>query len=192
MLIALTGPAQIGKTTTARALRDVCGPTKIVSFADPLYAMLDACGVPRHSLKHEIHPAIGITPREWMQRTGDHIRAMCGDRWFVDRALYVARDFLSTRPRMVVIDDLRYDVEAAAVVSAGGFVVRLTGRDGHESRLGANADHSSERGVHPRYVHASIGIGGLAPADVARVILRTCDARATSRNGDPLTTSASV
>ena len=75
-LIALTGPKQVGKSTVATAIADTLdAETHILSFADPMRAMLQAMGVDLLSLvdqskKESPIAGIGKSPRHLMQTLG--------------------------------------------------------------------------------------------------------------------------
>lgn len=152
-LIAFTGLATCGKTTAADYLVKGHGYVRM-SFAQPIRQMLSAIGVtPQEMSEGKNVPCeklCGKTPRFAMQTLGtEWARRHIGDDLWV-RALCAhirtARDYGLRH----VIDDCRFDNEAAAVKEMGGVVIRIE-RPG----LVAMA-HASERGISPELVDAVI------------------------------------
>ena len=149
-LIALTGPKQVGKSTVARAIQDSLAvqdfvDTDILSFADPMRAMLKAIGVDNSSLvdqtkKESPIEGIGKSARYLMQTLGtDWGRNIIDENiwlWALQNRIELVR---KNGAEVVVIDDCRFDNEAKWVKDNGGLVVRLTrsgieyGVDSHES-----------------------------------------------------------
>ena len=151
-LVAFTGPIGCGKTTAAEALIEE-GWVRI-KFADPLKNMLRAfyaaCGIEDPSyiearieggLKEEPDPFLqGRTPRHAMQTLGtDWGRQLIApDLW--TRAWEQRVLAMASRELDVVVDDCRFENEAAAVRRLGGMVVRIDGRS-----AGAESKHASEK-----------------------------------------------
>ena len=113
-VVVLCGYQEHGKTTAALRLVDAYGFRR-VSFADPIRAMLIAqgcpawCFEPQH--KNTPRPELcGMTPRAAMESLGDWGRDRAPDVWI--------RAWDRTLPHapLVVIDDARYDLEAAAAL----------------------------------------------------------------------------
>lgn len=65
------------------------------------------------------------------------------------------RDVIASGARDVVVTDVRFDDEAAWVVARGGRVLHVV-RDG----VGAANAHTSEKGIDPKYIHATIENNG--------------------------------
>jgi hypothetical protein len=153
-LVALTGAAGSGKSTAADYL--VGTGWQRVKFAGPLKDMMRALyrGAGLHDdqierriegdLKEQVDPLLGFETPRWAMQT-------LGTQWgreLITRNLWAGiaesriRAHLQAGER-VVVDDCRFENEAALVRALGGRVVRLTGRGGI---AGA---HASEQGVEP-------------------------------------------
>jgi hypothetical protein len=150
-VIAFTGPAGAGKSTAAAHLAAGHGYARI-RFADPLKAMLRAlyhsAGLSEAEterriegdLKEVADPILrGRTPRQAMQ--------WLGTEW---GRMLIAEDFWTELWRLraaahdhVVVEDCRFDNEAATVRSAGGKVVRI---DCPWASSASGGKHSSEAG----------------------------------------------
>lgn len=184
-LLGLTGPAGAGKSTMAKGLI-ADGSAALLHFAGPLKAMLRAIGLTDEdvtgSRREHPHPMLcGRSVRYAAQTLGtDWGREMIGrDVWVslvmrdVDRLLEHGVD--------VVLDDVRFDDEAQAIIDRGGVVLRLIGRG---SSLAAarprwrrlvdwcrsqGASHPSERGVDRHLIHAVVCNTGPVDENLARV-----------------------
>jgi len=149
-IIALTGPKQVGKSTVATAIADTLDEqTHILSFADPMRAMLQAMGVSLSNLvdqryKEQDIEGLGKSARYLMQTLGTEWgRGMIDENiwlWAMKRRIEVAEE---QGADVVVIDDCRFDNEADWIVNEGGIVVSLT-RDGIS--YGSDS-HASEQPV---------------------------------------------
>lgn len=152
-LIALTGPAGCGKSTAASHIPGA----QRVRFAGPLKAMLrayyraaglDGQAIDRRiegDLKERPDPALGgVTPRHAMQTLGTEWgRACMGESFWVETMIRRLHILLECR-RPVVIEDCRFENEAAAVRALGGVVIAID-RPG----CGPQSAHASESGVIP-------------------------------------------
>lgn len=114
VIVALCGYQKHGKTTAARYLERHLGYHRS-SFADPIRAMLIAQGCPVQAFtsSHKNTSRLdlcGMTPREAMESLGDWGRDRSPDFWI--------RAWDRTLPQagLVVVDDARYDLEAAAAL----------------------------------------------------------------------------
>ncbi len=139
-LLAFSGPGGAGKSTAASFL-EADGWIR-VKFAGPLKSMLRAVGfgdaeIEGH-LKEVPNPLLaGKTPRHAMQTLGTEWGRDCiGPDFWVGLWERTVCDVLDHGGR-VVVDDCRFDNEAACVRRLGGKVVRITGRShlvsGHSS-----------------------------------------------------------
>jgi hypothetical protein len=147
-IIALTGPAGVGKSTIAKALANGPAraldprPWRILSFAAPIKRMA-AQILPAEELANKDEPSslLGLTPREILQTLGTEWgRGLHRDFW---TTLMVYELFREETP--VIIDDLRFANEAELVRSLGGSVVRIVNRPGFDRTKAPT--HSSEAGI---------------------------------------------
>jgi hypothetical protein len=133
-LIAFTGLAGSGKTTAARYLVEQHDFVR-VRFADPLKAMLRTLGLSEAEIDSELKEAPspllgGWTPRHAMQTLGTEWGRLCmGEDFWVNHWQMRTANWLRLG-RSVVVDDCRFENEAAAVRVPGGKIVRIVGRGG--------------------------------------------------------------
>ena len=143
-IIALTGVAGSGKSTAADYLIRHHGYVR-VKFAAPLKDMMRALGFGADDIEgscKELSNGLlcGKTPRHAMQTLGTQWGRDCiGEDFWVNLWKNTAEGILSKRGR-VVVDDLRFPNEAAAVRSLGGVIIKLEGRGG------IAGSHASEAG----------------------------------------------
>jgi hypothetical protein len=145
ILIALHAPAEGGKTTAAEMLVKHYG-FKRISFAAPLYDMLEAGGFgrPKTSAEKEaIIPGLGFSWRHAAQTLGTEWGRRClSESIWTDLALRKCSDINGR----YVIDDCRFENEAHAVRAACGTVVHIRGRV--SAHVGdAAKKHESEKGI---------------------------------------------
>lgn len=174
-IIALAGPKTVGKTTVAKALADRINNSEhyanahVLSFAEPIRKMIRGLGVPLkyYAVENKELPieGLGKTLRELMQSLGTEWgRGMVSDRiwlWAMEEAIDYLKLLDSTdhidgdcAPESVfIIDDCRFDNEAAWVTEQGGKVYELY-RDG----ITYTKEHSSERGVNPKWIDVSVDV----------------------------------
>lgn len=142
-VVALTGAAGSGKSTAADYLIRQHGYER-VKFAGPLKRMAAAIGLDNAALEGELKEApldllCGKTPRHVMQTLGTEWGRGCigEDLWV---RLWLRDASVRLFSSRVVVDDLRFPNEAAAVRSLGGVIIKLAGRGGiagtHESEAG--------------------------------------------------------
>lgn len=153
-LIGLSGAAGSGKSTAAQYLHDAHGYQR-KRFAQPLKdalrRILQSALMDDHTIERMIEgdlketPArvlLGKTPREAMQTLGTEWGRNCigGDFW-----VNLMRHALDTSKRgsLIVIEDVRFDNEAALIRAYGGKIIRMEGRGG------ITGTHASESGVDP-------------------------------------------
>jgi hypothetical protein len=149
MIIGLTGKKGCGKSSVARSLRDNHGFT-VRSLADPLKRALEALGVPADNmevprLKEIPLPQFGDkSAREIMQLFGtEFARNMLSDTIWVDALIDELAKLQDGGDTDIVVDDVRFNNEASALIGLGGTVIQVT-RSGF--RIEPD-DHSSEIGV---------------------------------------------
>lgn len=145
ILIALHAPAEGGKTTAAEMLVKHYG-FKRISFAAPLYDMLEAGGFgrPKTSAEKEaIIPGLDFSWRHAAQTLGTEWGRRClGENIWTQLALRKCSDF----DGRYVIDDCRFENEATAVREFDGTVVHIVGRVSQHVGDAAKK-HESERGL---------------------------------------------
>lgn len=151
-LIALTGPKGCGKTTVGALVSEwpnmVCALSSARHrFAGPLKAMLRTLGlteaqVDGNDKETPCELLCGRSPRTAMATLGTEWgRMLIGeDLWVNATMLRVDADLAAGK--LVVIDDLRFDNEAAAVRKRGGLIIQLE-RPG----ISYTGEHASEMGV---------------------------------------------
>ncbi len=141
-LIGMTGLAGSGKSEVAKILERKLNTTT-VSFATPLKAMLSVL-VPPGTLKTDKPPVLcGKTYREALQTLGtDWGREMIGGNIWCNAAMNTVDRLWDVAPaQVIIIDDVRFDNEAQAVIQHGGIVIGI-------ERPGLTAmNHASEAGV---------------------------------------------
>ena len=172
-LVGLAGPAGAGKSTVAQAL---CGlqrsmhlpEFKRLRFAGPLKDMLLALGLTREQVdgadkETPCRLLGGRTPRWAMQTLGTEWGRACidPDLWVRATMLQAERELIAGYG--VVIDDVRFDNEAAAIAKLG-IVVQLS-RHGTQ----ASAEHASEAGVYGELIDYVIP-NNQRPSDAAHDI----------------------
>lgn len=140
MIIGLSGLAGAGKSEVAKILREVGGFER-VAFAAPLKDMLAAVGFTHDQLwgsdKEREIPEFGCSARHFMQTLGtDWGRAMIHPEIWV-KMWGRKVDFMGPNAP-IVVDDVRFPNEVAAIKARGGVVWRI-----HRSGLAAGT-HASE------------------------------------------------
>lgn len=147
-LIGLTGKAGSGKDTVGDILWRSHRMYK-VAFAYPLKEALRAMGFPEpenRGDKEAIISGFGFSWRELAQTLGTEWgRARDPDLW-LKLAMQKTENILRVREtNRVVITDVRFENEAAAIRERGGQIWHITGREGQ--MLGVTKAHASEAGV---------------------------------------------
>jgi hypothetical protein len=142
VIIALTGPQGSGKDTAARFLCEAwsdsargvdlwgASMSTTLAIADPLRHAADALGVPKDVTRERKddreHPALdGGTGREFLLNLGRLVRGYFGDLLAghaVARALAAERLCVG---RLVVVTDVRREVEARLLVEAGARLLHV-------------------------------------------------------------------
>ena len=153
-LLGITGRAGSGKSTAAQVLID--DGWHRVKFAGPLKAMMRAIGLTDDHIEGALKEVPcdmlgGKTPRHAMQTLGTEWGRNCiaPDLW-IDLA---RREIIAAmmRGQSVVVDDVRFENEAALIRELGGMVLCL-------QREGSGAgSHPSEGGVAPDLTHVNDG-----------------------------------
>ena len=160
-VLGLVGPKGVGKSTFAKNLAD--GNTAILSFAAPIRKMLGALWPEEYitDLKNEKVPDMDCTGRQLLQTLGSE--------WGrnLDPLIWVrfARRHVQALQAMegeaevthVILDDLRFENEAAMVKALGGEVWRIE-RNGFTPE---DDSHVSEAGVPDDLVSKTIQLNPL-------------------------------
>ena len=153
-LIALTGPAGVGKSAAAELL---CGDEFAfirVKFAEGLKAMLrslyECAGFDADEIERRIEGDLKETPEALFgRRTPRHAMITLGTDWGRDlivpdlwvRIWSRKVSLLMATGHSVVVDDLRFPNELAAIREMGGEVYKVAG----PSRRGVAINHVSEQ-----------------------------------------------
>lgn len=166
-LIAFTGLAGCGKTSLAHGLVKYCGFHRM-SFADPIRAMLRELGLTTGQMSiHKLTPIDwlgGKTPRQVMQSLGTEWgRVLVTDDLWVRAVRKRILDAWNIgQSSGVVLDDCRFDNEAAMVQNLGGRVIEVR-RPGL-----VRMAHASENGVSEHLIDGYFNNTG---DDLERVLL---------------------
>lgn len=146
MLIGFAGPAGVGKTTIANKL-SVHRNFSVEAFATPLKeALVALTGLPMAhfrdiDLKEQL-TVFGKTPRKMMQLLGTELaRNMIHKEFHVIR---MEQRLNWMRGVDVVIDDVRFEDEAALIRKRGGVVFHLTREFASPT---VEVSHASENGI---------------------------------------------
>lgn len=163
MLIGLCGAAGSGKDTVASILRETAQFYR-VAFADPLYEMAAIVtgllpeDLQDRELKEQEIDWIGKSPRQLLQTLGTEWgRNTVSESLWIDIGMRRI-DRLLADGRNVVVTDVRFDNEAAAVKSAGGEVWQVIRGEG--CVRGVSMRHSSEDGISEVLIDKNIGNWG--------------------------------
>ncbi len=169
MIVGFSGLAGSGKSKVATPALEALGFTR-VGFADPLRRMLLALGLTEAEMADKERPCeklCGKTPRQALQALGTEWgRERIGDDFWVRLWARAA-----SRHPDVVVDDVRFANEAAAIRAAGGLIIRIE-RTGAGSASGGG--HVSEHGGIPADV--TLQNDG-SPADLSASVVATITAR---------------
>lgn len=123
-LVALTGRDGVGKSSIAFRLPP---PRWIFPFAAPVKAMVAALGFPIDDKSREVAPDLvpGLTVRHLLRTVGTEWgRNTIHPDWWVWLWRRQVEPYLD-RSGLIVVDDLRFENEAAEVRRLGGVVVRI-------------------------------------------------------------------
>jgi hypothetical protein len=165
-IIAFTGMATAGKTTALHAVLPANWAGRF-SFANPLREMLKVIGVPDVNLyEHKTDPLPqfgGKSARELLQTLGTQ-----WGRDMVHQDIWAhAGEMAMTRMLAagieVLIDDARFDNEAAVIRKLGGVVIEVV-RPGL-----VRGSHASERGINPKLIDHVVRNDGTTEDFVNRV-----------------------
>jgi hypothetical protein len=168
-LIGIAGAAGVGKDSLARAI-SVAHGHQICSFADPIRKLFfdrfnldpalwnDRKWKEAPNLRLGMHRRGGtgslvpFSPRSWVQWVGTDFGRQIGDPdiW-VRKLMRTWHDIDSNGGGRLVVPDVRYDNEAAAILSQGGYVLEIIDR-----KAAPVNPHESERGISERYVHGRV------------------------------------
>lgn len=145
-IIGIAGKKRSGKSSFAEALYTQHREVDIVSFADPVYAAVEAIIGPIEDDKKEepIQWLAGITPRRLLQTLGTEWgrQTLHPDFWIMcmHKRLSALREL--EYDGLVIIPDVRFENEAALIRSMDGVIVHVV-REG----LASEDSHESEKGI---------------------------------------------
>jgi len=141
LLIGFAGPKFCGKTTSAESIKN--NPA-ILSFAAPMKkCLMDLFEFTNEQMytyegKEAIDPRYGVSPRTVMQQFGtEFVRKTVPDLWCILMRKAIEGCAIY---KIVVIDDIRFENEAALIRDMGGTVVHIRGR-------GEPGEHESEKQI---------------------------------------------
>lgn len=163
LLLALSGHAGAGKDSAATYLEDQYA-FAVIAFAEPLLDMLggllphadvDGAWLIERSLKELPMPVLGKSYRTLARTLGDALRAI-DPEFFVRIAVHRVRQALDQGSN-VVVTDVRYPNEAAALEQMGAHAVRVFRPAAHRPEL---VPHSSEAHVDTLAFQTLINNGG--------------------------------
>lgn len=156
MIIGFTGEMGSGKSTAIDMLRDIATPNTVraVKFAAPLYAAQEYL----YTLISSVYerPASFVKDRRLLQWLGtDWGRETVSETLWVDLWKKKARELSFEYPKSVIVsDDVRFNDEAQAVKSLGGYVIRIFSSS-NQNRIDTNTGfvhHRSEAGIDHKLV----------------------------------------
>lgn len=145
MIIGICGVARSGKSVSAAILQNKLG-FKEHSFAAPIrefvWKLLDVDAATFETIKDKPHPLLsGKTPRYAMQTLGTEWgRDTISQTLWIDVCIHKAKN----HPGNVVISDVRFENEAAAIRNAGGIIIKIVRKD---APFIQTPNHSSEAGI---------------------------------------------
>lgn len=146
MIVGIAGGAGSGKSTAANYLYRTYG-TPVLAFARSLKDLLrEAFDLSEEQLygtqamKEAVDPRYNLSPRELMTRVGQAAREVWDVDFWARRTVEHARR-AERGDHVIVIEDVRHENEARAILDAGGVVWRL-----HPPPEGAT---TSVDGTHP-------------------------------------------
>jgi hypothetical protein len=146
-VIALAGPAGSGKSTVANYLRDAHG-AQVFSFASSLKALArelfefsDAQLYGTQAEKEAVDPRYGFSPRTAYQRL-NAAKKYLGDDVYARALVTSLRKAEAAGVKLVVVDDLRFIIEADALRAAFDCEVWVCQNLGRETLAGST--HPSE------------------------------------------------
>lgn len=203
MILGLCGAAGSGKNTVADRLCRQHGWVQF-GFADPVYAAVSAATgipVPRlrdRQVKEQPIEWLGKSPRELLQTLGTEWgRNMVRDDIWVQIAMRQAEKCLSHLRGSggVVITDVRFPNEVAAIKAAGGLVWKVSRPA--TCLAGEAARHSSEAGIAYELVDAEIinastvaALHNAVDASVMRLLPNTIGVSAATDGGHERSSAA--
>lgn len=150
MLIGLAGAAGSGKDTAASRLRDGHGFSSL-ALADPLYAMISimtGLGPDRladRKIKEANIDWLGVSPRKLLQTLGtEWARETIGEDVWIN---HLFRRIDKAGGGDFVVTDVRFQNEAEAIKSRGGYICEIVRPEPLAGISGITRSHSSEAGI---------------------------------------------
>lgn len=167
MIIAFTAGMGAGKSTAVELLRSMFSgehnfkPVLNVKFAAPIYDIQEYI-YSRISTVYK-RPSTFIKDRKLLQWVGTEFGRSLSETLWVDLWKARAQEIRNSHPRSIVVcDDVRFDNEADAVHSLGGFVVKINCGKNKERIDTADGlkHHASESGINPKLVDYEVANDG--------------------------------
>jgi len=149
LIIGLLGKAGAGKDTAAKIIQKESGfPSKIYSFA---YKLKEICCelydikmeyFLDSYLKETVIEKYNKTPRTILQQTGMALKEIDGKIW----VRYLMKNIFEENQEVSIISDVRYKEEVDAIISAGGYILKII-KVGESKLSASEQQHPSEAGV---------------------------------------------
>lgn len=149
-MIGITGKARAGKDTAASFYRQEFGYEHL-SFAAPMKKMAAALADESQFLfEHDVHKEsevdwLQVSRRRLMQLLGNEaIKPVFGNDIWIRHLMHRVDSWKLSK---VVISDVRFDMEAQAIIDRGGYILRVVRPEA--GLQGVAGSHASEAGVNP-------------------------------------------
>lgn len=139
-IVGLCGPKGCGKSTLAGILVHGYGCTRL-SVAEPLRSMARCLGVSDEELP--ISGCRQLSGRQILQKLGTWVRGELGPEYLANLMLRRAADVGG----LIVVDDVRTDLEAELIRYAGGTVIAC-------GTWLENPEHWTEQAINPKLIDA--------------------------------------
>lgn len=145
MIIAISGKMGSGKSTLADGIEQWARlnnmPVTRLKFADPIY-----------SSAKTVYDSLNIVwekDRKLLQFLGSHFKEIKGETFWTDQLSNLIINLNNFVNHLIIIDDLRFPLEAEMIKSRGGILIRLNcSEEERNFRIGnqlfVNKNHESE------------------------------------------------
>lgn len=159
LLIGLCGRARSGKDTVGKMILSQAGGignAKTMAFADP---MKKFCAELFYFSDEQLHGAAkevedprypGLTPRHALQTLGTEWGRACDPEIWIKYAMCKARE-ARQEGFSVIITDVRFLNEAAAITKEGGFIIKIDRPDLPEVGIAGHQSETELAAIRPTY-----------------------------------------